>query len=48
MQQKSRATLIFLIFLNGYVSLGLELSVLRQLSFFVGSSADALCSTLFW
>lgn len=39
MQQKSRATLIFLIFLNGYVSLGLELSVLRQLSFFVGSSA---------
>lgn len=39
MQKLSRATLIFLIFLNGYVSLSLELSILRQLSFYVGSSA---------
>ena len=39
MQKLSRGTLIFLIFLNGYVSLSLELSVLRQLSFYVGSSA---------
>ncbi len=39
MQQISRSMLIFLIFLNGYVSLSLELSVLRQLSFYVGSSA---------
>ena len=39
MQKLSRATLIFLIFLNGYVSLSLELAVLRQLSFYVGSSA---------
>lgn len=39
MQKLSRGTLIFLIFLNGYVSLSLELVVLRQLSFYVGSSA---------
>ncbi len=39
MQKLSRATLVFLIFLNGYVSLSLELAVLRQLSFYVGSSA---------
>ncbi len=39
MKKLSRVTLIFLIFLNGYVSLSLELSVLRQLSFYVGSSA---------
>lgn len=39
MQKLSRGTLIFLIFLNGYVSLSLELAVLRQLSFYVGSSA---------
>lgn len=39
MRKLSRGTLIFLIFLNGYVSLSLELSVLRQLSFYVGSSA---------
>lgn len=30
---------MFLIFLNGYISLSLELVVLRQLSFYVGSSA---------
>lgn len=35
----SRAVLIFLIFLNGYISLSLELAVLRQLDFYVGSSA---------
>ncbi len=35
----SRSAIVFLIFLNGYVSLSLELVVLRQLSFFVGSSA---------
>lgn len=34
-----RPVLFFLIFLNGYISLSLELVVLRQLSFFVGSSA---------
>lgn len=39
MQSLSRNQLIFLIFLNGYVSLSLELVVLRQLSFYVGSSA---------
>lgn len=39
MQKISRSALIFLIFLNGYVSLSLELSVLRQLSFYVGNSA---------
>ncbi len=39
MHKLSRATLVFLIFLNGYVSLSLELVVLRQLSFYVGSSA---------
>lgn len=39
MPKISRPMLIFLIFLNGYVSLSLELSVLRQLSFYVGSSA---------
>ncbi len=35
----SRAILVLLIFLNGYVSLSLELVVLRQLDFYVGSSA---------
>jgi predicted membrane-bound spermidine synthase len=39
MQKLNRNKLIFLIFLNGYVSLSLELAVLRQLSFYVGSSA---------
>lgn len=39
MRFNSRAGLVFLIFLNGYISLSLELVVLRQLSFFVGSSA---------
>ncbi|MBO5704951.1 MAG: fused MFS/spermidine synthase [Alphaproteobacteria bacterium] len=39
MKNLSRNALIFLIFLNGYVSLSLELVVLRQLSFYVGSSA---------
>ncbi len=39
MKNKLRAWLVFLIFLNGYVSLSLELVVLRQLSFYVGSSA---------
>jgi predicted membrane-bound spermidine synthase len=39
MQKLSRNKLVFLIFLNGYVSLSLELAVLRQLSFYVGSSA---------
>ena len=34
-----RARLMFLIFLNGYVSLSLELVVLRYLGFYVGSSA---------
>lgn len=36
---KLRAWLLFLIFLNGYVSLSLELVVIRQLGFYVGSSA---------
>ncbi len=39
MSKKLRAWLVFLIFLNGYVSLSLELVVLRQLGFYVGSSA---------
>ncbi len=39
MHKLSRAALVFLVFLNGYVSLSLELAVLRQLSFYVGSSA---------
>lgn len=39
MSKISRSMLIFLVFLNGYVSLSLELAVLRQLSFYVGSSA---------
>lgn len=39
MSRKLRIWLIFLIFLNGYVSLSFELVVLRQLSFWVGSSA---------
>lgn len=39
MSKLSRAVLVFLIFLNGYVSLSLELAILRQLSFYVGSSA---------
>ena len=39
MSKKLRAWLIFLIFINGLVSLSLELVVLRQLSFYVGSSA---------
>lgn len=39
MKNLSRAQLVFLIFLNGYVSLSLELVVLRYLSFYVGSSA---------
>lgn len=39
MNRKLRAWLVFLIFLNGYISLSLELVVLRQLSFWVGSSA---------
>ncbi|MDE6570890.1 MAG: fused MFS/spermidine synthase [Alphaproteobacteria bacterium] len=39
MTSKLRRWLLFLIFLNGYVSLSLELVVLRQLGFFVGSSA---------
>lgn len=39
MSNKVRLWLVFLIFLNGYISLSLELVVLRQLAFFVGSSA---------
>lgn len=39
MTRKLHMWLVFLIFLNGYVSLSLELVVLRQLSFYVGSSA---------
>ncbi|MCM1294010.1 MAG: fused MFS/spermidine synthase [Muribaculaceae bacterium] len=39
MHCKSRFWQIFLIFINGYISLSLELVVLRQLGFFVGSSA---------
>lgn len=39
MSKKLHLWLIFLIFLNGYVSMSLELVVMRQLSFFVGSAA---------
>lgn len=39
MTKKLRLWLVFLIFLNGYVSLSLELIVLRQLGFYVGSGA---------
>lgn len=39
MSRKLKYWLVFLIFLNGYISLSLELVVLRQLSFWVGSSA---------
>lgn len=39
MSRKLRVWLIFLIFLNGYISLSFELVVLRQLGFWVGSSA---------
>ncbi len=39
MNHRLKIWLFFLIFLNGYVSLSLELVVLRNLSFFVGSSA---------
>ncbi len=39
MKNKTIFTLMFLIFLNGYVSLSSELLVMRQLSFYVGSSA---------
>jgi len=39
MKQKLRAWLVFLIFINGYISMSLELVVMRQLAFFVGSSA---------
>lgn len=39
MTKKLRIWLTFLIFLNGYVSLSLELVVLRHLSFYVGSAA---------
>lgn len=38
MSNKMRTWLIALIFLNGFISLSLELVVLRQLSFWVGSS----------
>ncbi|MDE5615398.1 MAG: fused MFS/spermidine synthase [Alphaproteobacteria bacterium] len=39
MTKKLRLWLVFLIFLNGFVSMSLELVVMRQLSFFVGSAA---------
>lgn len=39
MSRKLHIWLVFLIFLNGYISLSLELLILRQLSFYVGSSA---------
>lgn len=39
MKRKVFFGLVFLIFINGYISLSLELVVLRQLSFYVGSSA---------
>ena len=39
MSRKLKYWLVFLIFLNGYISLSLELVVLRQLAFWVGSSA---------
>ncbi len=38
MSRKLRIWLMFLIFLNGYISLSLELVVLRQLAYWVGSS----------
>ena len=38
MSKKMRAWLIALIFFNGFISLSLELVILRQLSFWVGSS----------
>lgn len=38
MSKKVRAWLIALIFFNGFISLSLELVILRQLSFWVGSS----------
>ena len=43
MSRKLKYWLVFLIFLNGYISLSLELVVLRQLSFWVGSSTQGLC-----
>jgi predicted membrane-bound spermidine synthase len=39
MSRKLRGWILFLIALNGYVSLSLELVVMRQLGFYVGSSA---------
>lgn len=39
MTNKLHAWLVLLIFLNGYISLSLELIVLRQLGFYVGSGA---------
>jgi predicted membrane-bound spermidine synthase len=39
MTKKLRTWAMFLIFLNGFASMALELLVMRQLSFFVGSSA---------
>ncbi len=39
MKSKTNFVLKFLVFLNGYISLSLELLVMRQLSFYVGSSA---------
>ena len=39
MTKKLRLWLVFLIFLNGFISMTLELVVMRQLSFFVGSAA---------
>ena len=39
MRSLSRPWLVLLIFLNGYISLSLELLILRQLDFYVGSSA---------
>lgn len=39
MSKKLHLWLVFLIFLNGFVSMALELVVMRQLSFFVGSAA---------
>ena len=39
MTKKLRTWLVFLIFLNGFVSMSLELVIMRQLSFFVGSAA---------
>lgn len=39
MSKKLRAWFLFLIFINGYASLALELVVIRQLGFYVGTSA---------